>query len=255
MTGGLDVAASPTLRLRSPSREGLADRAYEALKEALLFREIPPGTRLNLDHIARELGVSNTPVREALSQLEADGLVRKEPYRGYTALPELGDGVLDEMYEFRLLIEPRLAAAAARRRTDHEVRELQTSVDKFRAKPWRNDPEFLIAAANQDAALHTTIARIAGNRVASASIERLFHRMRPSSPAYARLNPTNRDQTNMVAEAWHEHELIVTAVGSREPERAATAMEAHLIAARRRATGVDSSVIPHALHRNVESPK
>ena len=200
MTDGLNPAG-PSLGLRSSARGGLAERAYEALKEALLFREIPPGTRLNLDQIARELGVSNTPVREALRQLEADGLVHKEPYRGYIALPELDDGVLDEIYEFRLLIEPRLAAAAARRRTDAEMRELATSVHAFRAKPWRGDPEFLIAVANQDAAFHTAIARIAGNRVASASIERLFHRLRPSSPGYARLSPL----TPITPTSWLRH--------------------------------------------------
>jgi DNA-binding GntR family transcriptional regulator len=245
MTEGFN-AAGHSLGLRSSAREGLAERAYDALKEALLFREIPPGTRLNLDQIARELGVSNTPVREALRQLEADGLVHKEPYRGYIALPELDDGVLEEIYEFRLLIEPRLAAAAARRRTDPEARELATSVHKFRAKPWRDDPEFLRAVANQDSAFHTAIARIARNRVASANIERLFHRMRPSSPGYARLNPHNSDPTNILAEAWEEHEHIVDAICSGEPDRAEAAMEAHLNAARRRMAGVDSPATPHA---------
>src|SRR5262249_26527089 len=119
------LSGSGPLRLRAPERGGLAQRVYEALKEGLLFEEILPETKLNLDQIARDRGVSNPPVREALGQLEADGLVRKEAYKGYTALPQLDEDLIDEMYEFRLVLEPHIAAVAAERRSEQEMHELE----------------------------------------------------------------------------------------------------------------------------------
>ena len=65
---------------RQPQRTVLADDVYEIIRESLISQRIAPGSRLNLDELARKLHVSNTPVRQALARLESDCLVTKEPY-------------------------------------------------------------------------------------------------------------------------------------------------------------------------------
>ena len=68
---------------------------------------------MSVDSLARELGVSQTPIREALSMLEANGLVSKRHFAGYATSPRMDRAQLDELFEFRLLIEPHAARKAA----------------------------------------------------------------------------------------------------------------------------------------------
>jgi len=72
-----------------PPRQILTDGVYEAVKELVMDQHIEPRSRVNIDKLARDLGVSPTPVREALARLESDGLVIKEPLRGYSIAPLL----------------------------------------------------------------------------------------------------------------------------------------------------------------------
>jgi DNA-binding GntR family transcriptional regulator len=220
-----DLIEGGALSLKAPSRQGLAERVYEALKEALLFEEILPETRLNLEQIARDLGVSNTPVREALGQLEADGLVRREAYKGYTALPQLDAAAVEEMYEFRLLVEPTLAAKAALRRSEPALRELEAWVSEMVAQSSQHGRDFLITAANRDAELHIAVANMAGNRIAASTIERLFHRMRSYSVGYYPL----LHQANALGDGWREHGLVVDGIRRQKPDDAGAAMESHLM--------------------------
>ena len=106
---------------RLPQRQVLADDVYEAVKALVMDHVIAPGARVSIDGLARELGVSQTPIREALARLESDGLVTKEPLRGYSATPLLTRAEVDDLFQFRLLIEPWVAGRAAElaSRDDH----------------------------------------------------------------------------------------------------------------------------------------
>ena len=79
----------------------------------LMSLRIPPDSRISIDSLARELQVSQTPVREALSMLEPTGLVTKRHFIGYCSAPQLSRHQLDELYEVRLLVEPYAARCAA----------------------------------------------------------------------------------------------------------------------------------------------
>jgi DNA-binding GntR family transcriptional regulator len=92
----------------------LSDEIYETVRNMLLTHEIKPGERVNIDALARQLDVSQTPVREALARLESDELVVKEPLRGYAATPVLNVKQLDDLFQFRAIIEPWAASAAAK---------------------------------------------------------------------------------------------------------------------------------------------
>lgn len=84
----------------------LSDETYSQIREMLLTHEIAPGERINIDALARDLDVSQTPVREALARLESDDLVIKEPLRGYQATDLLTVSQIQDLFQFRGLIEP-----------------------------------------------------------------------------------------------------------------------------------------------------
>src|SRR4051794_32207835 len=95
-----------------PSRS-LADGVYATMLNQLITQEIQPGERITVDGVSRALGVSQTPVREALTRLESDDLVSKVHLVGYRATAQLERPQLEALYELRLLLETEAAAKAA----------------------------------------------------------------------------------------------------------------------------------------------
>src|SRR5690606_28907971 len=107
------------------SRHGLAEQAYEAIFAQLMALKIPPGSRITVDNLARELTVSQTPIREALGRLEGEGLVIKTHLIGYSAAPQIPRRRFDELYDLRLLLEPEAAQRAAQRMDGKRLAVLQ----------------------------------------------------------------------------------------------------------------------------------
>jgi len=212
-----------------PRRHALPDDIYDALREALLSNELPPGQKLNLDQIARDLGVSNTPVRQALSRLEADGLVSKEPFKGYVSSPLLDTRRIDEAYEYRLLIEPHMASRAARLRSEDDVRALQQWVHEVEGGLLAPNDEFINLAARRDYDFHVLIATAAGNEMVREGLERVFARMRLYGQYSIRDTPR-------IAETWQEHQLLLDAIRAGDAVEAERLMRAHLSTARERLT-------------------
>src|ERR1700710_1115494 len=116
------MAQGPERRAAAaPRRLVLADGTYDAIKAMILDHEISPGEHVGIDELARDLSVSQTPVREALARLESDGLVIKIPLRGYEATDLLSVQQFDELFQFRSLIEPWAASEASRRSTRRDI--------------------------------------------------------------------------------------------------------------------------------------
>ncbi|MBG6136366.1 GntR family transcriptional regulator [Longispora fulva] len=209
-------------RLPVAQRSVLADEVYQILKEGLLSHRIGPGSRLNLDQLARELHVSNTPVRQALARLEFDGLVTKLPYRGFVASPLLDSRVIAELYDFRLMIEPTSAARAARRHQEADIAHLEALCDPDDIARLADDID---AIGQRDTDFHCSIALHAGNSVVCEYITTALARMRNYS-LY------NRHKAG--EQAWEEHAAIVVAIRAGDPDAAATAMRTHLTNSRER---------------------
>src|SRR3982751_1356898 len=103
---------------------GLAEEVYRRIRADIMSLRIPPDTRVSVDSLARKLNVSQTPIREALSMLEANGLVSKRHFAGYATSPRMDRAQLDELFEFRLLIEPHAARKAAQAMADADKQQL-----------------------------------------------------------------------------------------------------------------------------------
>lgn len=211
--------------LRQARRNVLADDVYDILRDGLITRRIPPGSRLNLDQLARELHVSNTPVRQALARLESEGLVTKEPYRGFAASRLLDSRTIAELYDYRLLIEPPTAARAARRRTEDGASELESLCDVETVKPLLHVDPSESGLPQRDVDFHICVARQANNSVVVENVSQTLTRMATYS---------GYGQSGAADEAWEEHRAIVAAIVAKEPEAAAKAMRVHLTNGRNR---------------------
>jgi DNA-binding GntR family transcriptional regulator len=204
---------------RQPQRTVLADDVYEIIRESLISQRIAPGARLNLDELARKLHVSNTPVRQALARLESDGLVTKEPYRGFAASRLLDSRTIIELYEYRLMIEPATAARAARKRSEAGGIELERACAEETIDPLLSDPAGKEELSRLDVDFHCTVASQAGNRVVLENLSQLMTRMSLYS-AYGHAGAAEL--------AWEEHRAIARAIRSGSSEEAAAAMRDHL---------------------------
>lgn len=210
-------SAPPTTELTRPAR--LADEVYNALYARLMSHEIPPGNRIGIDGLARALGVSQTPVREALSRLEAQGLVVKEHLIGYSAATQMEDDQLRQLYELRLLLEPFAAAQAALRMTATEKRRLAAVNDEMHQITSTSGRRGYADFARKDGQFHDMICAGSGNHLLQDAIGRLHthvHLFRRSFHA----------QTTSVTNG--EHDAILAAIREGDAARAEAAMRVHI---------------------------
>jgi DNA-binding GntR family transcriptional regulator len=194
------------LIVRAP---GLAEEVYRRIRTDIMSLRIPPDTRVSVDSLARELGVSQTPIREALSMLEANGLVSKRHFAGYATSPRMNRAQLDELFEFRLLIEPHAARKAAEMMGDEDVRLLASG---------EHAPSH-DAFADMDTEFHRLIAKGAGNHLIAESLARLHIHIHIFRSCF---------RSEIAEEAVHEHNAIIAAIRSRDGTRTEAAMRRHI---------------------------
>src|SRR5262245_5547872 len=120
------ASPTPVPRLR---RSTLSEDVYEALKALVMESVLAPGDRVNIDALARDMGVSPTPIREALARLESEGLVRKRPLAGYTVTPLLSRQEFNDLVDIRLLLEGAAARWAAARANDEQRGQIEAAAD------------------------------------------------------------------------------------------------------------------------------
>jgi len=145
----------------------VADLAYERIRGLVLSGELAPGTRLGQVELAERLGISRTPVREALRRLGGEGLVEGHSHRGFR-VSDLGlDAVLRRL-EVRAILEPGIAALAAERRTGRDLDLMSEAIaDEEEARDG-------IEAHDASRSFHLALARASGNEELVRVIESLW---------------------------------------------------------------------------------
>jgi GntR family transcriptional regulator, transcriptional repressor for pyruvate dehydrogenase complex len=218
---------------------GLADQIVDDLKRRILSGRIAPGEKLPGENgLVEEFGVSRTVVREAVSRLQAAGLVETFQGRGSFVLevPERTSGLREvrshrdvlDLMDFRIGVESEAAGLAAVRRTDHQLKGIERALDDFRRVG--DDPGRSVEA---DFAFHLKVAVASGNRFYGDLIGELgpMMIMLPRTrldPAYEMSDPEH------LTRVVHEHENISAAIARSEPEAARAAMRVHLSSTRHR---------------------
>jgi DNA-binding GntR family transcriptional regulator len=145
-------------RRRAVHREQLSDEVAGRLRADIMTGTLRPGTFIRLDETAAALGVSITPVREALRTLRGEGMVQLEPHRGHVVVP-LTRGDIEDIFWLQATIAKELAATAAERITDVEIEELVRLNDRLLAAVGHGDPEGVVAA---EFAFHRALNRVTG---------------------------------------------------------------------------------------------
>ena len=210
------MATKPT----SPAGESGAavSKVYTALRMPIVDGEIAPGTRINIDAVARDLGVSQTPVREALQRLEADDLLVYTPGRGYRTTPMLDLAGLRSVFEFRLLVEPWAARTAASDRLANPAAALDEEIGSFE-KAASEDGDVRQQMLSHDTRFHDMILSAAGNEVVRHAYAQTHCHLH-----VFRLYPVDIDGTLTII----EHRTIWEAIKAGDANGAEEAMANHI---------------------------
>jgi DNA-binding GntR family transcriptional regulator len=216
-----------------PRRNSLSEQTYEALKERILDRRLAPGDWLNIDALTRELGVSSSPVREALVRLEAERLVVLLPYSGYTVAPHPSAEYLHKLYDFRVVIEGYCARVGAARRDPETLKVLAALVQRMGATKRLGARYREYRKLGQaDAQFHQAIVDSAGNEVMSE-----LYAAKHSHLLMSRLFRTRADAGSPAAAVMAEHRAVLQAYEAGDGPAAERALVRHLENSRRRLLG------------------
>ncbi|MHB9038008.1 MAG: GntR family transcriptional regulator [Armatimonadota bacterium] len=196
---------------------------YQTIAEQIITGALPPGTRITEEGIAAQLGVSRTPVREAMKALAKDELVELLPRRG-AYVRQLSKDDFEEIYELREALEGMAARLAATRVACEDLEELTEQIEICKQEIAHGQTERCLEF---DAALHCLImARCGNERLCKTlkSINNLVHYFRSG---------VARD-SRRIADAFTEHCKLLTALEQRDPDMAEAVARNHVKTSRER---------------------
>jgi|SRR5436190_14923427 len=212
-----DVTAStltPISRTNG-ARAGLA--VYAALRDAIVSTELEPGRQISENEIADMLGVSRTPVREALARLRDDQLVQIVPQLG-TFVSRISVAGVDDAQFLREALECSAVRLAAERVDAADVAELRVIIEHQEVARDGSDASAFFALDDE---LHSTLCEMSGRPIAWTIVAR----------ANGHLNRVRRlslAEPRYIAEMIKEHMAVVDAVGAGDPDAAEDALRHHL---------------------------
>ncbi|UWX97078.1 GntR family transcriptional regulator [Arthrobacter zhaoxinii] len=209
-------------------RSILTDQVHKEILARLMDGNLESGASISIDGTARELGVSPTPVREALARLESTGLVTRAALRGYRVAPRLTQQELIDLMEARLLLEPHNAEVACARSDTAFLAELEQAIEDLRQAP--NGPHFADYRSywEADERFHRIIVEQTANKFLVGAYNSLgghVHRFRLFGGT----------GVGDAGSAIEEHTRILHALRAGDADAARTAMAGHLCGVRDRA--------------------
>jgi len=196
-----------------PHKEKLGNLAYQAIREMIAEHRFQPGTRLNLEKLRRELGVSRTPVLEAINRLEQEGLVINVPNRGVFMI-ELTLQDMLHLYQVREVLES-LAARLAAVQIDEETIEYMDQ--NLGVQSQVVEEVDLMAYSRLDYEFHGAIYSASGNPYLQETLEMIKNKMRPMA---LQLQP-------ILTQLYSHHLDLFEALKARDPVASEAAFKTH----------------------------
>lgn len=197
------------------SRSVLSDQVKDRLLQAILDGRYPPGARIVETRVARELGTSQAPVREALRDLEALGVVEATAFRGARVRRPSADELL-EAFAIRTELESLGVRLAIPRLAERHLKELGVLITQMQRAADLGDP---YAEATADASFHGRIVELAGN----ATLERVWRTLEPFSRTYITIVAPGADRRRIA----DLHLPILDALRRRDPDVAVGVLRQH----------------------------
>jgi DNA-binding GntR family transcriptional regulator len=186
--------------IRSMGKRSLSHLIHDTLRAAIARGEIPAGRRLVEERVARAMGASRTPVREALQRLEQEGFIEKLSYGGYTIRGVTAEEI-EEIFGIRSILESYAAALATRRVRSDVIRQLEQIMDRSRETLERGDADSFVALNTE---FHDCLYRASGSERLCAMILQLrdhFHRYRKAILSVDGMPETSLQDHEMMMEA------------------------------------------------------
>lgn len=195
----------------------LRDVVFKTLRQAILIGELRPGERLMEIHLAEKLGVSRTPIREAIRQLELEGLVTMAPRRGAQVAHMTKKG-MSEVLEVRVALEELAVSLACERITDEEIEALKEACAAFEKAIESSDTRQITAA---DVAFHDIILSAGKNIRLSQLVNNLSEQMYRYRFEYIK---DNTGWNSLIA----EHRMITDAIIKKDEKLSVQAIRVHI---------------------------
>ncbi|MGF6307080.1 DNA-binding GntR family transcriptional regulator [Bradyrhizobium sp. i1.8.4] len=208
---------SPPVGLPALNETDLVRQVARRLTEAIVQGRLPPGSKVVEAGIARELGVSRAPVREAARLLEQQGLLVANPRRGFFVRQFAADDI-DEIYDLRLCVERHAAVLAARNLTSETRDMLRRQIEVLHEMADLDDPARQV---EEDYRFHRLICEIAGNRRMLRLFDDLASELRMVIGLIGRLY----DDPHEIART---HEPVLAAIEAGYPERIVAHVDYHI---------------------------
>ena len=193
-----------------------ADAVYSTLRHCIVLGDLAPGERLLSDGLATRLGVSRTPVREALRKLEAEGLVAASPRFGLV-VREISEQDLAEIFAIRESLEGAAARLAAENATPVELTDLRALLEDMESVSQRGELETL---RDLTAEFHLCVCRASHNG-------RLLRMLKDLQDQVRHLKTSTLFEKGRAAEALQEHRNLLLALEARDPDRSESVARAH----------------------------
>jgi DNA-binding GntR family transcriptional regulator len=204
-------------------RKSLKEEIFDILHKRIIAGKVTPGEWLRQEEISVQMGVSQTPVREALDLLVSSGLAERIPYRGVRVLKLTTEEIVDS-YVLRLLIESTAAAAAAQVRTEEQLTELSRMVDKTEALMTLNDMSTQMQLNRE---FHHSLVAAGGNSLMIRLYEMVSHQF-PDWMLYEYMFRYPQLLQPSLTQEFHEHKAILDAISTMNPELAAKNVITHI---------------------------
>ncbi|RLA86264.1 MAG: hypothetical protein DRG31_00680 [Deltaproteobacteria bacterium] len=205
------------MKLRIRENKTLRKRVYEYLRDRILKGELPPRERLVESRIAKALGVSRTPVREALHNLEMEGLLEALPRMGYIVKP-ISEEEVEEICEIRKLIETLAVRWAMQRNRERLIRDLRKNLEATERKIAKGNPKVFVG---MDAQFHEIIARHSGSKRLLEMAQMLRRHM-------LRYRIESIYTMDNVIKAMGGHKAVLRAIEGGDPEEVEKALRRHI---------------------------
>jgi DNA-binding GntR family transcriptional regulator len=224
--------------LRQVNHTRLSDQAYEVLRNSVLRRELPPGHRLDLDDLQSQLGISRTPLKEAISRLATEGLITVVPRRG-SYVTELTAQDVAERFDVRQMLELGAVDEIITNLTDEHLDNLRRVYADLEAL---TTPEGLTSDyfgfLNKDREFHSTMLRIAGNQLLLDVYEGLNIHLQVAKVFYI----AQDKRTSLVG---YEHREILKALEARDAEALRATLREHIQSAKQAVvSGIETQYEP-----------
>jgi GntR family transcriptional regulator, rspAB operon transcriptional repressor len=198
----------------------LAERVFQELRHAIVYGTLSPGTRLQSEELAQRLGVSRTPVKEALSRLRVEGLVEYNERRGFSVV-DYSPEDLPEIHEALLMMEMAGIELGLAEASETEIEGIRAAADHFTQSCNETSPDAQVAY-DQGNVFHYSLVKLNRNGI----IEDWYSQLKAESQGL-RLQAIHKEQAPEYFPLVDEHRPIVDAIEQRDANAAQTALQSH----------------------------